>query len=62
LIKWRNMIAHQDFTKLDSGEKSHLTLQRVRQWRSVCGKLARSFDDVMRVHLQSLTGSLPWSK
>ena len=62
LNKWRNAIAHQSFGKVCPGGTPHLTLQHVRRWRSVCGRLARSFDEVMRVHLQSLTGETPWPK
>jgi len=62
LNKWRNAIAHQSFEEVSPGGAPNLTLQRVRRWRSVCGRLARSFDEVMRVHLQSLTGRTPWPR
>ncbi len=60
LTAWRNAIAHQDFTP----EKLHgidtLTLAHVKQWRKACRGLARVFDDVMREHLQTATGTAPW--
>lgn len=60
LNKWRNAIAHQNFSEVNPHSSSGLTLAEVRRWRSTCGRLARSFDEVMRVHLQSLIGSSPW--
>jgi hypothetical protein len=57
---WRNVIAHQDFSKLGPNVSPNLNLKRVRHWRTTCGRLARSFDEVMRHHLQSLIGSSPW--
>src|SRR4051812_47772872 len=44
LNKWRNSIAHQSFDEVSPGVEPNLTLQQVRRWRSVCGRLARSFD------------------
>lgn len=55
LNRWRNAIAHQDFPS-----QAVLHLRHVRVWRNVCQRLARSFDEVMRHHLQNLTGSPPW--
>ena len=52
---WRNAIAHQDF-----GLRGHLHLRDVRIWRRACEGLARSFDEVMRDHLNSLAGISPW--
>ncbi len=60
LNNWRNAIAHQSFAEVSPGGAPNLTLEQVRHWRSVCGRLARSFDEVMRVYLQSLAGSTPW--
>jgi hypothetical protein len=37
-----------------------LTLAQVQTWRKACDGLARSFDDVLRNHLHTLTGVLPW--
>ena len=48
LNKWRNAIAHQSFDEVSPGAEPNLTLQQVRRWRSVCRRLARSFDEVMR--------------
>src|SRR5262245_31963645 len=61
LNTWRNAIAHQDFPAalLRAGRPS-LTLAQVQAWRRACDGLARSFDDVLRNHLQTLTGTLPW--
>ncbi len=61
LNKWRNAIAHQNFSDVSPNASPSLTLMQVRRWRSICGRLARSFDEVMRTHLQSLIGSSPWS-
>ena len=60
LNKWRNAIAHQNFSEVSPSAPPSLTLLQVRHWRSVCHRLARSFDEVMRMHLQSLTGKTPW--
>lgn len=58
---WRNAIGHQDFTAamLKAGRPS-LTLAQVQSWRKACDGLARSFDEVLRAHVQTLTGTLPW--
>jgi hypothetical protein len=60
LNSWRNAIVHQDFDPTQLGGTTILRLSTVRQWRRECGQLARSFDEVMRHHLQSLTGASPW--
>jgi hypothetical protein len=62
LIDWRNAIAHQRFDDVSPGAAPNLALQQVRRWRSVCDRLARSFDEVMRIHLHSLTGRTPWPR
>jgi hypothetical protein len=62
LNKWRNAIEHQNFDEVSPGVDPNLSLQQVRRWRSACGRLARSFDEVMRAYLQSLTGVTPWPK
>ncbi len=61
LNDWRNAIAHQDFpaSMLKAGRPS-LTLVQVQTWRKACDGLARSFDDVLRSHLRTLTGAVPW--
>jgi HEPN superfamily RiboL-PSP-like protein len=60
LNNWRNAIAHQNFDAVSPGAAPNLTLKQVRRWRGVCKRLARSFDEVMRRHLQSLIGRTPW--
>lgn len=60
LNTWRNAIVHQNFDPTKLGGTTMLRLSTVRQWRRDCGQLARSFDEVMRQHLQSLTGASPW--
>ncbi len=60
LNAWRNAIAHQDFDPVRLGGTTILRLAQVRRWRSVCRRLARSFDEVMRQHLHSLLGLSPW--
>jgi RiboL-PSP-HEPN len=60
LIQWRNAIAHQDFDPRKFGGMTILRLDRVRRWRRACERLARSLDEVMRRHMQNLTGSSPW--
>jgi hypothetical protein len=60
LNRWRNAIAHQNFSDVSPNASPSLTLEQVRRWRSVCRRLARSFDEVMWNHLQSLIGSSPW--
>jgi hypothetical protein len=58
---WRNAIAHQEFTAamLKAG-RPNLTLAQVQSWRKACDGLARSFEAVLRGHLQSLSGTVPW--
>ncbi len=61
LNEWRNAIAHQDFTAaMVQAGRPHLTLAGVRVWRKACDGLARSFDEVLRDYVESLTGSAPW--
>ena len=59
LNKWRNAIAHQDFDPAELGGAT-LRIVQVRQWRAACDRLAEAFDEVMRRHLQTLTGTSPW--
>jgi hypothetical protein len=59
LNKWRNAIAHQDFDPSILGT-APLQLRRVKGWRSACDGLASSFDEVMRIHIQSVIGQSPW--
>jgi len=60
LNQWRNAIAHQDFDPQRFGGTTNLRLNQVRRWRRACERLARGLDEVMRRHMQSLTGSSPW--
>jgi hypothetical protein len=57
---WRNAIAHQDFDPARLGGTTTLRLPQVRRWRSACRRLAKAFDEVMRRHLLSFTGTSPW--
>lgn len=59
LNTWRNAIAHQDFDPAVLGATT-LQISKVRQWRTACHSLAGAFDEVMRVHLAALIGSMPW--
>lgn len=61
LNAWRNAIAHQDFpAPMVKAGRPNLTLAQVQAWRRACDGLARSFEDVMGDHLQTLTGAVPW--
>lgn len=60
LNHWRNAIAHQDFDPVKLGGTTTLRLARVRRWRDTCQHLAQAFDEVLRRHLQVLTGASPW--
>lgn len=60
LMRWRNAIAHQDFTDPALGGRDTLRLSEVRAWRSVCECLAVEFDRVFGLHLHSITGAVPW--
>jgi hypothetical protein len=61
LNEWRNAIAHQDFPPaMLSGGRPQLPLSRVRAWRTACDGLVRSFDDVLRSHINHMTGVYPW--
>jgi hypothetical protein len=52
-------VVYQDFDPAKLGGKTILRLEQVQRWRSTCNRLARAFDEVMRSHLQTLTGSSP---
>lgn len=60
LNAWRNAIAHHDYDRARLGDTIILRAALVRRWRRSCGRLARAFDRVMRDHLHTLTGTLPW--
>jgi hypothetical protein len=57
---WRNAIAHQDFTAGALGGVTTLRLATVRDWRRACDNLAKTFDRVMRDHINAVTGIAPW--
>ena len=59
LNRWRNAIAHHDFSPAILGS-AVLRLAEVRNWRSACAGLAISFDEVMRQYIQSTIGISPW--
>lgn len=63
LNKWRNAIAHQDFTDvpgLDVAGRKNLRLEDVKSWRKACGLLAVSFDSVVGTFVEGLVGHPPW--
>ena len=61
LNDWRNAIAHQDFSPaMLRGGRPILQLSQVQGWRKACDGLARSFDEIMRSHIVSKTGTIPW--
>lgn len=60
LNRWRNAIAHQDFSHAELGGRDQLRLSEVRVWRRTCEQLAVDFEDVMHHHLISITGTAPW--
>jgi hypothetical protein len=60
LIAWRNAIAHNDFDPAIFGPHPVLHLVEVRAWRSALNSLGRSFDVVMRNHLNGMLGADPW--
>lgn len=59
LCKWRNAIAHQ---RIESARlvPNGLQLGALKDWRRACDGLARSFDAVMKSHIQNVLGSSPW--
>lgn len=63
---WRNAIAHQDFQQsalaamIPNSTDRRLHLGDVRRWRTACQNIAKSFDEVMRAHLNVVTGAYPW--
>lgn len=60
LTDWRNAIAHQSFDPQKLHGISTLTLKHVKQWRSACNGLARTFDSVMCDFIHSVTNNRPW--
>jgi hypothetical protein len=59
LNEWRNAIAHQDFTSAKLSGIMNLRLAKLTQWRASCRHLGTGHDEVMRRHLQNLTGASP---
>jgi len=59
LNRWRNAIAHQDFTP-NQLSTTKLQLKMVRTWRKACNRLAFAFDEVMRQHILQIIGTNPW--
>jgi hypothetical protein len=61
LNRWRNAIAHYHFAPdMYRGGRPSLPLADVQEWRTACDGLARSFDNVLRAHVMSITGAAPW--
>jgi hypothetical protein len=60
LMRWRNAVAHQDFTHSALRGRSSITITEVRNWRRACTMLALDFDAVMHAHLKKITGRKPW--
>ena len=60
LNRWRNAVAHQDFSSASLQGRKQVRLTEVRQWRQVCESLAVDFERVMYDHLLSATGTRPW--
>ncbi|HLM68392.1 MAG TPA: hypothetical protein VK358_12725 [Longimicrobium sp.] len=58
--RWRNAVAHQDFSHPDLKGAHRLRLADVRGWRSACDRLAMDFEAVMYDYLSYITGSVPW--
>ena len=58
--RWRNAIAHHDFTSPHLGGRMQVRLADVKQWRTTCEALAVVFDRVVGYHLKSLLGTAPW--
>jgi hypothetical protein len=57
LNRWRNAIAHHDFSHLPH---PRLRLAQVRRWRVACDRFPVAFDQVLFSYLQRETGSNPW--
>ncbi len=59
--RWRNAIAHNSFdADMCRATRPTLSLAEVQDWRKACDGLARSFDNVLRAHLLSVTAAAPW--
>lgn len=64
LNRWRNAIAHQDFTRVADldlgGGRVVLHLADVTRWRTACEHLATTLDAVVGDHIGALVGARPW--
>lgn len=60
LMRWRNAVAHQDFSHPALKRRKEVTITEVRRWRRACAMLALDFDAVMHAHLRKITGRKPW--
>jgi hypothetical protein len=60
LNRWRNAIAHQDFSNPVLGGRDAVNLAEVRRWRRTCDALAVDFDRVVSLYLKTLTGVRSW--
>jgi hypothetical protein len=60
LNKWRNAIAHHDFSDAICLGRVAVRLEEVAAWRRACNGLAAQFDEVVSRHLKNLTGKSPW--
>ena len=60
LNRWRNAVAHQDFSNTALEGRETVRLSEIREWRGACDGLAVDFDGILRVYLKSLGGVVPW--
>lgn len=61
LNAWRNAIAHHDIESRRGELVPHeVTLAACLSWRSALDGLARTFDQVIGEHLETLVGARPW--
>jgi hypothetical protein len=60
LNRWRNAIAHQDFSNAEFEGASEVKIAQVRRWRRACEALAVEFDAVLRLYLSGVIGRPPW--
>ena len=63
LNRWRNAVAHQDFSRRDldlGGGRMSLRLADVTAWRSACDGLASAFDVLAASRVLAVAGHLLW--
>ncbi|HEU0014369.1 MAG TPA: hypothetical protein VFQ45_11830 [Longimicrobium sp.] len=60
LIRWRNAVAHQNFSAPEIGGRTFVTLGENRAWRAACNSLAVDFDRALRAYLTQVTEAAPW--